>query len=392
MRNDSPRRKFDAISEMTKLTLFSLGVLIATAAHLGAVPVEPEATAVYAAGVGGYNTYRIPVMVVATNGTVLAFCEGRKNGAGDSGKVDLVLKRSTDNGGHWSDQKTIWSDGDNCCGNPAPVVDRTTGVIWLLATWNAGQDKEVQIVHRQAHDTRRVYLIGSADNGVSWSKPKDITQRVKQDRWDWYATGPANGIQLVLGPHAGRLVIPCNHSELDAQGQPVSYSHVIYSDDHGATWHIGGVEDRDTNESTVTELSDGTLMHNMRITGKQHRRAVATSNDGGMSWSPVRFDDALIEPVCEGNILRYTWPESGDKSRILFSNPASLKRENLTVRVSYDEGATWSVSKVIYAGPSAYSCMTVLPDSNVGVLFECGVKNAYETIKFARLPAGQLDR
>lgn len=377
---------------MNKLTLFSLGVLIATAVHPGAAPVEPEAAAVYTAGVGGYHTYRIPVMVVATNGAVLAFCEGRKNGAGDSGRVDLVLKRSADNGGHWSDQRTIWSDGDNCCGNPAPVVDRAAGIIWLLATWNAGQDKEAQIVHRQARDTRRVYLIESADNGVSWSKPKDITKSVKKDNWDWYATGPANGIQLIHGPHAGRLVIPCNHSELDAQGQAVSYSHVIYSDDHGATWHIGGVEDRDTNESTVTELSDGTLMHNMRITGKQHRRAVATSNDGGMTWSPVRFDDALIEPVCEGNILRYTWPGGGDKSRILFSNPASLKRENLTVHVSYDEGATWPVSKVIYAGPSAYSCMTVLPDGDVGILFECGVKDAYETVKFARLPAGRFDR
>lgn len=379
-------------SNRIKRWLFSLGIIVASAVQLVAEPAEPEASVVYAAGGGGYHTYRIPVMVVATNGNVLAFCEGRKNGAGDSGKVDLVLKRSEDNGGHWSDQQIIWSDRDNCCGNPAPVVDQATGVIWLLATWNAGQDKEAQIVHRQAHDTRRVYLIESVDNGLNWSKPKDITKSVKKDSWDWYATGPVNGIQMVHGPHAGRLIIPCNHSELDAQGKPVSYSHVIYSDDHGATWHVGGVEDRDTNESTITELSDGTLMHNMRITGKQHRRAVATSNDGGMTWSPVRFDNALIEPVCEGNILRYTWPEDGNKSRILFSNPASLKRENLTVRVSYDEGTTWSASKVIYAGPSAYSCMTVLPDHAAGILFECGVKNSYETIKFARLPEEALDQ
>ena len=379
-------------SNMIKLSVFLPGIFVATIIQLTAAPAEPEALAIYTAGADGYHTYRIPVVVVATNGTVLAFCEGRKNGAGDSGKVDLVLKRSVDNGSHWSNQQTIWSDGNNCCGNPAPVVDQITGIVWLLATWNNGKDKETQIVHRQAHDTRHVYLIESRDNGVSWSKPKDITKSVKTDSWDWYATGPANGIQLIHGPHAGRLVIPCNHSQLDAQGQPVSYSHVIYSDDHGATWHIGGVEDRDTNESTVTELSDGTLMQNMRITGKQHQRAVATSKDGGMTWSPVRFDNALIEPVCEGNILRYTWPENGDRSRILFSNPASLKRENLTVHVSYDEGVAWPVSKVIYAGPSAYSCMTVLPDHEVGILFECGVKNAYETIKFARLSVDALDQ
>ena len=365
---------------------FTAGVI-----HAGASGPQPGLTAVFTSGIGGYHTYRIPVLIVTTNNTVLAFCEGRKNTRGDSGKVDVLLKRSRDDGTTWSDQQAVWSNSDNCCGNPAPVVDRSTGIVWLLMTWNDGADKEVQIVHRQSRNTRRVYVTHSADDGLTWSQPDEITSSVKETNWDWYATGPANGIQIIQGSHTGRLMIPCNHSKLDEQGRSVSFSHVIYSDDHGATWHIGGIEERDTNESTVTELSDGTLMQNMRITGQQHRRAVATSKDGGITWSAVHFDDALIEPVCEGNIQRCTWPIDGGKSRILFSNPASLKRENLTVRASYDEGATWPVSRVIYAGPAAYSCMAVLPDKSVGCLFECGTKSPYEAIKFTHISLDWLE-
>jgi sialidase-1 len=129
----------------------------------------------------------------------------------------------------------------------------------------------------------------------------------------------------------------------------------------------------------------------MRSYHKKNRRAVATSKDGGMTWSPLKLDDALIEPVCEGSILRCTWPDNGDKSRILFCNPASKKRENLTVRVSYDEGGTWPVSKVIFAGPSAYSCLAILPDKTIGCLFECGQTKPYETISLARFPISWLE-
>jgi len=366
-------------------------VLVCFALKASALGDSLSLTPVFTGGGDGYHTYRIPVMVVTTNGTVLAFCEGRKNGGGDAGQIDLLLKRSSDCGKNWSPQQVVWADGNNSCGNPAPVVDRTSGVIWLLMTWNDGADKEIQIVHQQGRSTRRVFLSHSVDDGLTWFQPVEITASVKETNWNWYATGPANGIQLVRGPHAGRLVIPCNHSEIDGNGHSISCSHVIYSDDHGATWHIGGTEQPDTNESTLTELSDGTLMHNMRITGRQHRRAVATSKDGGSTWSPVRFDDALIEPVCEGNIFRCTWPENGGKSRILFSNPASLKRENLTVRLSYDEGKTWPVSKTICPGPAGYSSLAVLPDGTIGCLFECGTKNPYETITLARFPLSWLE-
>jgi sialidase-1 len=351
----------------------------------------PTISDVFIAGTDGYHTYRIPVIVVTTNGTLLAFCEGRKNGRSDTGKIDLLLKR-TDGGKSWSAQQIVRSDGDNVCGNPAPVVDETTGVVWLLMTWNLGADGEREINNGTSKDTRRVFVTHSVDDGVSWSRPQEITASVKSAGWRWYATGPANGIQLTRGAHKGRLVIPCNHTELNSVGQLVSRAHVIYSDDHGKTWQLGGIEDELTNESTVVELADGSLLHNMRSYHKKNRRAIATSNDGGATWSRVKLDETLIEPVCQGSILRYSWPENGSRSRVLFSNPASTKRENLTLRVSYDDGATWPVSKVIHSGPSAYSCLAVLPEKSIACLFECSEKSAYEKISLARIPLGWLEK
>lgn len=350
-----------------------------------------EMTEVFTSGEDGYHTYRIPAIIVTTNGTVLAFCEGRRHSRGDSGDIDLLVKCSTDGGKTWSAQQVIWSDSTNTCGNPAPVVDQDTGIIWLLMTWNLGVDKEDQIHYRKARDTRRVFITHSVDDGLTWTQPKEITSSVKKSDWGWYATGPVNGIQLARGAHRGRLVIPANHSSLTTATQSVTRSHVIFSDDHGTTWQIGGVEDEMTNESTVVERSDGSLLHNMRSYHKKNRRAVATSQDAGRSWSPVTLHEALIEPVCQASLLRYTWPDGGGKSRILFSNPASTKREKLTVRLSYDEGTTWPLQKVIHAGPAAYSSLTILPDKTIGCLFERGEKHSYERITLARFPLDWLE-
>lgn len=351
----------------------------------------PELTDVFVAGQDGYHTYRIPAVVVTTNGTALAFCEGRKINRNDSGDIDLLVKRSTDGGKTWSPQQVIWSDAENTCGNPAPVVDQTTGVIWLLLTWNVGFDKEDQINYLKARDTRRVFISYSADDGLTWAKPVEITKAVKKPEWGWYATGPCNGIQLTRGAQRGRLVIPCNHSTLTTSTQVVTRSHVIFSDDHGQSWQIGGVEEEMTNESTIVEINDGSLLHNMRSYHKKNRRAVARSRDAGLTWSAVKLDDTLIEPVCQGSILRCTWPDRGERSRILFSNPASTKREKLTVRLSYDEGATWPVRREIQSGPAAYSCLTILPDKSIGCLFERGEKSPYERITLARIPVAWLE-
>src|SRR5690606_27875764 len=202
-----------------------------------------DSMALFISGTDGYDTYRIPAMVTTNEGTLLAFCEGRKEGRGDAGYIDIVLKRSTDNGKTWSEQMVLWDDEDNTCGNPCPVVDEETGEIHLLLTHNLGSDHESDIIHKTSESTRTVWVMKSSDDGKIWTDPQDITSTTKKKEWGWYATGPGNGIQIKHGPRKGRLVIPCDHSYDDPEGNvrngPYEYgSHAIYSDDHGKTWQL----------------------------------------------------------------------------------------------------------------------------------------------------------
>lgn len=358
----------------------------ADSVHGGPLSDEP----LFISGQGGYHTYRIPALAVTPKGTVLAFCEGRRKSSGDSGDIDLVLKRSGDHGQTWSDQQVVWDDGGNTCGNPCPVVDRETGAIWLLMTWNRGDDREPEIIAQTSKDTRRVFVTSSTDDGRTWSKPREITATTKLTNWTWYATGPGNGIQIEHGPHEGRLVIPCDHIEADTKHY---YSHIIYSDDRGKTWKLGGsTPEHQVNECEVVELSGGKLMLNMRNYDRAKRsRQVAISENGGLTWKEQRFDDALIEPICQAVIERYRWPDQGRTGVILFSNPASTNgRRNMTIRASFDDGQSWPASRVLHAGPSAYSCLAVLGDGRIGCLFEAGSTNAYERIVLSRFPLDSL--
>jgi sialidase-1 len=341
--------------------------------------------ALFSRGVGGYNIYRIPSMIVTPRDAILAFCEARE--AGDSSDIDLVLRRSEDGGNTWSPMQVVWNEGKNVCGNPCPVIDRDTGIIWLLLTWNNSEDKSSNLHEGTGKDTRRVYICRSEDDGHTWTKPEEITSSVKRKTWRWYATGPGVGIQLLNEPYKGRLVIPSDYTDEDEYG-----SHVIYSDDHGKTWKIGGTVPGGANECQVVELVDGTLMMNTRMQKNgQGKRGIATSRDGGETWSKLELDDELIEPVCQASFLRYTLASTGGKNRLLFSNPAvatppgekSGKRFNMTVRLSYDEGKTWPVSKKLCEGPSAYSCLAVLPCGDIACLYEGGEK-LYDEIIFAR--------
>jgi sialidase-1 len=345
-------------------------------------------TDVFVGGADGYHTYRIPALLVTPGGTLLAFCEGRKGGRSDTGDIDLLVKRSTDGGRTWGPQQIVWDDGPNTCGNPCPVVDRTTGVIWLPMTWNDGADNESEIKRNTGRDTRRVFVTHSDDDGRTWARPREITADVKRPDWRWYATGPGVGIQLTHGPRQGRLLVPCDHSVMLPDDPDGYRSHVIYSDDHGETWRLGGVIQPAVNECQVVELSDGTLLINMRNYDRSKTtRALATSTDGGLTWSAVRHDPALIEPICQASFLRYTTQPPDDRNRLLFSNPAHAEpgqRRDLTVRMSADEGKTWPVSRVLWPGPAAYSCLAVLPDGGIACLFEAGMKSPYERIILAR--------
>lgn len=358
-----------------------------------AIPETEQA--IYVSGEDGYHTYRIPALLVTREGALLAFCEGRKESSSDSGDIDLLVKRSEDGGRGWSAQKVIWDDAANTCGNPCPVVDEDTGVIWLLLTWNLGSDREPEIIAQRSQDSRRVFVTHSKDDGRTWAPAAEITAQVKQPDWTWYATGPCTGIQLRAPAYRGRLLIPCDHIEAESSKY---YSHVIYSDDHGATWRLGGITPTDqVNECQAVELDDGRILLNMRNYDRnQKTRAVSISVDGGMTWSAVRHDPALPEPICQASLVRYVPPPDSPspltgKTCLLFSNPASAeKRENMTIKVSMDEGRTWPLVRTVHPGPAAYSDLAVLPGGDIALLYEAGEQRPYESIRFARFTPAWL--
>ena len=342
--------------------------------------MELDQIDLYTAGQAGYHTFRIPALAVTTQGTLLAFAEGRKQGRGDAGEIDLVLKRSVDNGATWQPMQLVVSEPAMTCGNPCPVVDRDTGVIWLPFCKNLADGDENLITQGKA--PRTVWITHSRDDGVTWAAPTEITSAVKDPTWTWYATGPTHGIQL----QSGRLLIPCDHivgKYFDRKRDP-HHSHVIYSDDHGASWQIGGIVDDGTNECAVEELIDGSVYINCRNYVGEKRRAVAWSTDQGNSFPQFRWDDTLVEPICQASLVRVSNERRHDRNRILFANPASTAREKLTVRLSYDECQSWPVARLLHAGPAAYSDLAVTADGTIHCLYECGVEHPYEVLRLAR--------
>jgi sialidase-1 len=356
----------------------ALGIFVTLVSSLPAVNPADGFDYLYKNGEEGYKCFRIPVIVKSVKGTVLAFAEGRKNGCSDTGSIDLVLKRSKDSGRTWGGLQVVWSDGSNTCGNPASVVDTTTGEILLLSTWNLGSDREPEIIKQESTDTRRVFLLKSSDDGKSWSDPEEITKHVKSPEWTWYATGPVHGIQLEKGPFRGRLIIPCDHIEA---GSNTMRSHVIYSDDHGHSWKTGGIVPQDqVNECTIAELEDGRLLLNMRNYDRdQETRKISFSRDGGLRWSDIQSDPVLVEPVCQASMLMFHRITAPDM--LLFMNPGSPeKRIKMTIRASFDQGRTWAFSQLLHPGPSAYSDMVQVNENDVIFLMEIGRQSPYEGI------------
>jgi sialidase-1 len=342
-----------------------------------------------------YPEIRIPSLIVTQKGTLLAFAEGRE-GRSDSGDIDLVMKRSTDNGKTWSKQMMVWDDAGNTCGNPCPVIDQATGRIILFMTWNLGSDEEASATYHEGEDTRRPYMCYSDDDGLTWSEPVDMTAVCKVPDWGWYATGPGVGIQLKSEKYKGRLIIPSNHSyATDEPGHAILRgewgrgSHVLISDDGGATWRISDAITPGCNESQVVELSDGRLMMNMRSYQGLPCRSVAYSEDGGESWSEVLHSYQLPDEQVQASFIEYG--KYGKDSMYLFSNPSNpWDRVYMAIKTSFDDCKTWSNEKLIYGGKAAYSCMAVLPDGNIGLLFEGGKTFRHETVTFVSLHPDEL--
>lgn len=373
------------------LKLFILLIIVVDCEASDPGVPEDSITYLYESGTDGYKTFRIPAIITTVKGTVLAFAEGRRNGSSDTGDIDLVLKRSEDNGKTWSDLMVVWNDGENVCGNPAPVVDKITGTIYLFSTWNLGSDHESDIIKQTSKDSRRVYILSSNDDGRTWTSAKEITMSVKLNNWTWYATGPCHGIQVERGNYKGRLIIPCDHIESVSNKY---FSHIIYSDDHGKNWKLGGTTPQDqVNECSIAELSDGRLMLNMRNYERTEKsRKVSISNDAGLIWGDIYSDITLIEPICQGSLLRFSFADEG-KSKLLFLNPADENsRQNMTLRLSNDEGSSWVVSKTLFKGPSAYSDLTKLPNGKIGCMFEAGDTSPYQGIVFQEISMVEFEK
>jgi len=344
-------------------------------------------TELWTRGVGGYHTYRIPALAVTAGGTVLAFCEGRRDSSSDTGQIDLLLRRSPDGGETWGACSVVSSEPGFTTGNPAPVLDTTTGRMWLLLCRNPAEGTEDQI--RQGQFDRTVWITHSDDDGVTWARASEITSSVKRHDWTWYATGPCHGIQL----RSGRLVIPCDFRRRDqSDGSEFRHSHVILSDDHGETWRIGGIVDKEgTNESVAVELADGDVYLNCRDQSRGGSRIVARSSDGGQTFGIPVADPVLVEPACQGSAVRM-----GDTDgTVVFANPASTARDHLTIRLSRDGCRTWIASRVIEPGPAAYCDVASVLDWSGNLhalcLYETGGDRPYDRIVLARMSPSWIE-
>jgi sialidase-1 len=338
-----------------------------TAALLCAALVAAEAprtTTLFEAGAGGYQGFRIPALVMTTKGTLLAFCAARRE-LGDWADIDVALRRSTDRGRTWSPMRIIADRGSMTVDNPTPIVDRNGAVHFLF-----------QVNYAQ------LYYMRSDDDGQTFSTPVDITEAAHGFRrgwvseksetgygWNVVAPGPGHGIQLAGGRLLATIWMSPNYRHRPSR------IATIFSDDGGKTWKAGALVPQasvnplvNPSEHVALELADGRVMTNLRSESEEHRRAAAYSPDGISKWTVPEFQPELFEAVCMASLVRLSSPPK--KNRIVFANPESRPRNDLRVRLSYDEGKTWPHSKLLLAGPTGYSDMAAGPDGTVYILYE----------------------
>lgn len=330
---------------------------------------------------GPYHSYRIPAIVRTPTGTLIAFCEGRKHSSEDWGDIDVVYRRSFDNGASWTPHPSmspslLFSKHADTCGNPTPVVDWDTGAIWIFMSHNDSTRSQFGHNGLDRCDEwcdRRVYYNVSYNDGATWDDLRNRTLQLVPPSYGWDAVGPGTGIQVKHGPYTGRLIIP-------------AIGRNIYSDDHGATWHYSLINPG-TSEGTITELCNGDWMKNDRATGNgpfggEKRRQVSISSDYGASWSAWESSQELLDPLCQASIFRYNedYPH-----RLIFINPASTTvRHPMVVRISYDDGATWPIQRTLDPSRGGYSSLTKTADFMIASLQEYGADAGHHSIVFRK--------
>ena len=385
------------------------GLLMALAGVFSLHAVEPlfETTRVFAMAPNNKPNYRIPSILQAPNGDVLIIAEKRNDGPGDVGNHDIVLKRSRDKGKTWSAEQVIFDDEDRVCTDI--TVGRTGDKLWLVFL----------------RDKKKYACFSSMDSGATWDGPVMIHEQVTKPEWD-HLTGKGSGNEEDANPKgrmaawekgwlqrygcgpgkavvqlkSGRIVVPARHREDVGGGKLRSFAHCFYSDDEGKSWKLGGNIGMHTSECQFVDLANGDLMVVSRNESNTDapdnlRHLIAISKNGGETWGGLRRAEELITPRCHGSTERFTMAGLQDKNRLLFSSPASPIRQkehpygryNLTVRLSYDEGATWTAGKTIWPHPSSYSDMVVLDDMTIAYVYERADKGSthyWDELHFAR--------
>ncbi|WP_162606346.1 sialidase family protein [Jiangella asiatica] len=342
-----------------------------------------------------YHSFRIPALVRTTEDTLIAFAEGRASTNDDYGNINLVYKRSTNDGATWSSLDEVVGSGQGVWGNPTPVVDHETGTIWLFMNHQPVGSDPVN-----SWDDRQVWMSWSIDDGLTWADPVNMSATLKPrtladgSSWNWDAVGPGVGIQTRVS-NPGRLVIPAQHRH-------------IYSDDNGETWRVdvmettSGAPMEQTSEATVLELANGQLYRNDRpirtIWESSKRRFVSVGSIGG-GFTPYAAASCLLDPHNQGSTMRYN---SDDPARLAFVNSASTTtRTKMRIRMSEDEGQTWSYSRPFSDAPlplggvgnyheGGYSSIAKTADFHVGALIEVNEdtsdnENSHRSIAFRKV-------
>ncbi|MFK4640702.1 exo-alpha-sialidase [Paenarthrobacter histidinolovorans] len=399
----------------------SLGLLAGPAFPATAAPIPPNnpaaAPGTFAeANIGGDRTaanffYRIPALTYLGNNVVLAAWDGRPGSAADAPNPNsIVQRRSTDGGQTWGPVQVIAAghEGDASgpkygYSDPSYIYDSEAGKVFAFFVYSKDQGFGGSQFGNDDADRSVISsaVIESSDGGISWSQPRLITNVTKPGtsktnpmagdvRSNFASSG--QGIQLKYGQYKGRLIQQYAGDIRQADGTNKIQAYSVYSDDHGVTWKKGAnVGDR-MDENKTVELSDGRVLLNSRDNANQGYRKVAISTDGGATYGPVTQDTELPDPANNGAIARM-FPNaaqgSADAKKLIFTNANSKTgRENVSARVSCDDGATWPGVRTIRSGFSAYSTVTRLEDGKFGVLYE---GNYTDNMPFAKFDDAWLN-